>query len=421
MVVSNASGQATSTPAQLSVTQQLIVPSISSQPQNQTVVEGQNASFSVAASGQPAPSIQWQTRMLDSSNTETGWTDIPGATQASYTTPATTQADHQRQFRARISNSAGSLSSAAATLSVSAKVIAPSITQQPVGAEVIEGASADFSVAASGSTPLSYQWFKDGVALVGANGATVSIPTGAADAGKTLAITVRVSNGAGQVTSQAASLVVTAADTGTVSGLINAGEGGSLSTANGAATLDVPAGALSANTTLTLKTVSPAGFTLPEGATPVGEVIVVGPAGTVFSQPVGISIPTPEDIPDGFALAIIELPDASGARASGQKARAAGARVRAQAAGGNVFSCLQTQASTGGRSYAALAGAVRALFVQVPSETCSAIGAPLLQGVGAIGQVPSDTTAACNADNEFERSTVVPEYEGQLVLSLIHI
>jgi len=39
-------------------------------------------------------------------------------------------------------------------------------------------------VAASGSTPLSYQWFKDGVALVGANGATVSIPTGEADAGK---------------------------------------------------------------------------------------------------------------------------------------------------------------------------------------------------------------------------------------------
>ena len=42
-------------------------------------------------------------------------TDIPGATQASYTTPAATLADHQRQFRARISNSAGSLNSAAAT------------------------------------------------------------------------------------------------------------------------------------------------------------------------------------------------------------------------------------------------------------------------------------------------------------------
>jgi hypothetical protein len=62
------------------------------------------------------------------------------------------------------------------------------------------------SVAASGSTPLSYQWFKDGVALVGANGATVSIPTSAADAGKIIAVAVRVSNGAGQVTSHAASL-----------------------------------------------------------------------------------------------------------------------------------------------------------------------------------------------------------------------
>jgi len=131
VVVSNASGQATSTPAQLSVTQQLIAPGISSQPQNQSVVEGQNASFSVAATGQPAPALQWQTRMLDANNTETGWADIPGATQASYTTPAATLADHQRQFRARISNSAGSLSSAAATLSVSAKAIAPTITSSP--------------------------------------------------------------------------------------------------------------------------------------------------------------------------------------------------------------------------------------------------------------------------------------------------
>ena len=330
VIVSNASGQATSAPAQLSVTQQLIAPSISSQPQNQTVVEGQNASFSLAASGQPAPAIQWQTRMLDATNTETGWADIPGATQASYTTPATTLADHQRQFRARISNSAGSLNSAAATLSVSARLIAPSITQQPVGAEVIEGASADFTVAAGGSTPLSYQWFKDGVALVGANGAAVSIPTGAADAGKTIAITVRVSNGAGQVTSQAASLVVTAADTGTVSGLINAGEGGSLSTANGAATLDVPAGALSGDATLTLRTQAPSDFTLPEGFTPVSDVITVGLDGGVLVQPLSISFPNPAALPPGTVLALAELvPSGSGAR------KAFGARVRAQAIAAN--------------------------------------------------------------------------------------
>jgi len=279
---------------------------------------------------------------------------------------------------------------------------------------VIEGASADFTVAASGSTPLSYQWFKDGVALVGANGAAVSIPTSAADAGKTIAITVRVSNGAGQVTSQAASLVVQVADTGTVSGLIIASEGGSLSTANGAATLDVPAGALSANTTLSLKTLSPAGFTLPEGATPVGEVIVVGPAGTVFSQPVGISIPTPEDIPDGFSLAVIELPDASGAKASGQKASAAAVRVRAQAITSSDFSCLQPQAAVGGLSFAAITQAVNALYVQVPSELCAALAAPL-PGVGAVGKVPGSTTDACGADNDFNRPANIDPFEGQLV------
>ncbi len=60
---------------------------------------------------------------------------------------------------------------------------------------------------ASGSSPLSYQWYKDGVALVGANADTYTLS--AATTNSAGAYTVVVANSAGSVTSAAASLSVT--------------------------------------------------------------------------------------------------------------------------------------------------------------------------------------------------------------------
>lgn len=72
----------------------------------------------------------------------------------------------------------------------------------------ILGASASFTVAATGTEPFTYQWARNGVALPGASRATLEIATvSAADEGS---YTVTVSNGGGAITSAAARLNVTA-------------------------------------------------------------------------------------------------------------------------------------------------------------------------------------------------------------------
>jgi hypothetical protein len=96
------------------VTLEMIIPTgppvITAQPSNRTVVVGQSASFSVTATGTQPMSYQWQRN----------GTNIAGATSASYTTPATVLADSGAVFTCKISNSAGNVTSNAATLTVSA-------------------------------------------------------------------------------------------------------------------------------------------------------------------------------------------------------------------------------------------------------------------------------------------------------------
>jgi hypothetical protein len=87
-------------------------------------------------------------------------------------------------------------------------VIAPSILSQPQSYTVSVGQAVTLTVSASGTAPLYYQWQKNGVAISGAVGATLTF--GSAQASDTGNYTVVVSNGAGAVTSAAASLTVTA-------------------------------------------------------------------------------------------------------------------------------------------------------------------------------------------------------------------
>jgi hypothetical protein len=122
-----------------------VVPAISTQPSNQTVNSGQPATFTVTATSTAPLSYQWQK----------GSTGIAGATSASYTTPATAPTDDGSQFKVTVSNSAGSVTSNAATLTVNS---APSITTQPSNQSVPVGQPVTFTVVASGTSPLSYQW-----------------------------------------------------------------------------------------------------------------------------------------------------------------------------------------------------------------------------------------------------------------------
>lgn len=85
-----------------------MAPSITAEPANQTVTAGQTATFNVTASGTAPLSYQWQLNAAD----------IPGATAASYTTPVTTTANSGEMFRVVVSNSAGSVTSNSAMLTV---------------------------------------------------------------------------------------------------------------------------------------------------------------------------------------------------------------------------------------------------------------------------------------------------------------
>jgi len=85
-------------------------PHLQTQPSNQTVTAGRAATFSVVATGTSPLSYQWQK----------GTTAIPGATSATYTTPATALADSGTQFSVVVSNPSGSVTSNPATLAVNA-------------------------------------------------------------------------------------------------------------------------------------------------------------------------------------------------------------------------------------------------------------------------------------------------------------
>jgi hypothetical protein len=167
---------------------------------SQTVTAGQTATFTVVAAGTAPLSYQWQKSGVN----------IAGATAASYTTPATTTADSGATFAVVVSNTAGTVASGAATLTVNAPPVAPTIPTQPVNQTVTPGQTASFTVVAAGTAPLSYQWQKSGVNIAGATAASYTTSaTTTADSGATF--TVVVSNTAGTVTSSAATLTVNTA------------------------------------------------------------------------------------------------------------------------------------------------------------------------------------------------------------------
>jgi hypothetical protein len=200
VTVSNSAGSVTSNAATLTVNAAAVAPSITTQPTSQTVTAGQPATFSVTASGTAPLSYLWR---------KSG-TAISGATSATYTTPATATSDSGSQFSVLVSNSTGSVTSNTATLTVNAAILAPSITTQPTSQTVTAGQAATFSVAASGTAPLSYQWQKNGTAISGATSATYTTPaTATSDGGSQFS--VLVSNSTGSVTSNTATLTVNAA------------------------------------------------------------------------------------------------------------------------------------------------------------------------------------------------------------------
>jgi hypothetical protein len=197
VTVNNSAGSLTSNSATLTVNPPPTPPSITTQPVDKTVAVGKIAKFNVTATGTTPLKYQW---------TKNG-ANIAGATKASYTTPATTEADNGTLFAVTVNNSAGSVTSNSATLTVNPPPTPPSITTQPVDKTVAVGKIAKFVVTATGTTPLSYQWTKNGANIAGATKASYTTPaTTQADNGTLFAVTVN--NSAGSLTSNNAMLTV---------------------------------------------------------------------------------------------------------------------------------------------------------------------------------------------------------------------
>lgn len=190
----NGGGSGTQTPPPPAV----IAPTITSHPQNQAVDDGQAASFTVEATGTTPLAYRWKRNGVD----------IPGASLGSYRIEAASLADNAAQFSVVVSNAAGSATSNPSALAVNAA--APAILTQPLAQTVLTGATATFSVLASGSQPLQYQWRRNGTPIPGANSSSyITRATVLADSGALF--DVQVNNLGGVATSAAALLTVTSA------------------------------------------------------------------------------------------------------------------------------------------------------------------------------------------------------------------
>jgi len=194
--ISNSKGSVTSKEVSLKVTVGPTPPSLSLNLSSQDVQSGQPVTFRVEAAGTAPFSYQW------SRNNQ----PVPGQSSSTYTFTAQST-DNGARFQVRISNVAGSTDSAVAVLNVSQAVTPITISSQPRDQQVSSGATALFSVGASSSTQIRYQWYKNGALIQGATQSSYQFTATLADSGAIYS--VRLSNGGNEVSSQTARLTVT--------------------------------------------------------------------------------------------------------------------------------------------------------------------------------------------------------------------
>jgi hypothetical protein len=151
-VFTNSVGSADSAPATLSFD---TIPKVIAQPGGVSVTAGQPASFTAAASGSPAPTVQWQL----STNSGVAFTNIAGATAGTYSLATTTLAENHDEYRAVFTNPAGSATSSPATLSVAVPPLTITSTSLPNGSVYSRASKNTYSVTltASGGNP-PYKW-----------------------------------------------------------------------------------------------------------------------------------------------------------------------------------------------------------------------------------------------------------------------
>jgi alpha-tubulin suppressor-like RCC1 family protein len=176
----NVAGKATTETVTLTVHK---APAITLQPLSTIAEEGTGASFEAAASGFPAPSVQWEV----SSNGGSSWSAVAQGTEDKLTIAGVTVSDNGCKYRAVFQNVAGKATSNAATLTVENP---PKVTEQPADATVEVGHGASFEATASGFPTPTVQWEESTN-----EGATWSAVAGATTDQLTLATTTAAESG----------------------------------------------------------------------------------------------------------------------------------------------------------------------------------------------------------------------------------
>ncbi len=177
-------------------------PSISLQPQDLTVPAGSNATFSVTATGAAPLYYLWGFNN----------TLFPGSTVNTIALLNAQPGQSGRTYWVIVTNANGSVTSSVATLTVTNA--APTITTQPQIQIVRLGGNPTFSVAATGTAPLTYQWFFNTNTLI--DGAiTDSFTITNAQLNNAGTYSIVVSNSAGSVTSVPVNLIISSPSTTT--------------------------------------------------------------------------------------------------------------------------------------------------------------------------------------------------------------
>lgn len=201
VVVTNSLGSATSNPATLTVTRPPPDLAIIGKSPNQIINVGQTVTLSVTATSSLPISYQW----YRPAQIEDG-AIIPGATGPTLILTNVTWAD-SGYYRVAVRDSTGTVLNTSIAVTVNPPPMAVAIVTQPVSQSAHVGQSVTFSVVATGTGPLGYQWRKQGVAIPGATSANFTLPAvQLSDAGN---YTVSVSNLIGPVISETAVLTVT--------------------------------------------------------------------------------------------------------------------------------------------------------------------------------------------------------------------
>ena len=172
------------------------LPVITAQPVSSTNNAGTTAVFSVSATGTSPLSYQW---LKNGTNTLVDGGNVSGSTSNILTLTGVLIAD-AANYSVVITNVAGTLTSSNASLTV----IDPVINTQPVSVTNTNGSIVSFTVVATGTAPLSYQWRQGALNVAGATASTLTLNSiSDTDAGS---YTVVVSNSNSSVTSAPAIL-----------------------------------------------------------------------------------------------------------------------------------------------------------------------------------------------------------------------